>query len=85
VVSSANPDVIRVERVDSSHVELSAVGLGTTTVQIEDDATLYRQLRQQGTPMPTNDLWIAALVIEQGASLCTCDAHFKKLAQLDVV
>jgi len=48
-------------------------------------AALYRQLRQQGTPVPTNDLWIAALVTEHGARLCTRDAHFEKLAQLDVV
>ena len=48
-------------------------------------ASLYRQLRQQGTPIPTNDLWIAALVIEHGASLCSRDAHFQRLAQLDVV
>lgn len=48
-------------------------------------AALYRQLRQQGTPVPTNDLWIAALVVEHGASLCTRDAHFEKLAQLDRV
>jgi len=46
---------------------------------------LYRQLRQQGTPVPTNDLWIAALVTEHGARLCTRDAHFEKLAQLDVL
>jgi len=48
-------------------------------------AALFRQLRQQGTPVPTNDLWIAALVTEHGARLCTRDAHFEKLAQLDVV
>jgi tRNA(fMet)-specific endonuclease VapC len=48
-------------------------------------ASLFRQLRQQGTPVPTNDLWIAALVTEHGASLCTRDAHFDELAQLDVV
>ena len=47
-------------------------------------AALYRQLRQQGTPVPTNDLWIAALVTEHGARLCTRDAHFGKLAQLDL-
>jgi tRNA(fMet)-specific endonuclease VapC len=46
---------------------------------------LYRQLRQQGTPVPTNDLWIAALVTEHGARLCTRDAHFEHLAQLDLV
>jgi len=48
-------------------------------------AALFRQLRQQGTPVPTNDLWIAALVVEHGATLCTRDAHFGHLAQLDVV
>jgi tRNA(fMet)-specific endonuclease VapC len=48
-------------------------------------AALYRQLRQQGTPIPTNDLWIAALVTEHGARLFTCDAHFEELAQLDLV
>ncbi|MGB8329177.1 MAG: hypothetical protein WCE62_03545 [Polyangiales bacterium] len=37
VVSATDPDVIRVERVDSSHVKLSAVGLGTTTIQVEED------------------------------------------------
>ena len=26
-------------------------------------ATVYRQLRKQGTPIPTNDMWIAALVL----------------------
>ena len=48
-------------------------------------AALYRQLRQQGTPIPTNDLWIAALVTERGARLLTRDAHFEHLAQLDLV
>jgi len=48
-------------------------------------AALFRQLRQQGTPVSTNDLWIAALVTEHGARLCTRDAHFGHLAQLDVV
>ena len=48
-------------------------------------AALYRQLRQQGTRVPSNDLWIAALVIEYGASLCRRDAHFGRLAQLGLV
>ena len=52
---------------------------GTTRIY----GTLYRQLRQQGTPVPTNDLWIAALVVEHGLVLATRDAHFKKLPQLE--
>lgn len=46
-------------------------------------ASLYRQLREQGTPIPTNDLWIAALVVEHALTLCSRDPHFKKLPQLD--
>ena len=30
-------------------------------------AQLFRQLRQQGTPIPTNDIWIAALHSQKGA------------------
>jgi tRNA(fMet)-specific endonuclease VapC len=48
-------------------------------------AQVYRQLRTQGTPIPTNDLWIAALVIEHDVALLTRDAHFRHLAQLDLV
>jgi tRNA(fMet)-specific endonuclease VapC len=48
-------------------------------------ATLYRQLRQAGTPIPTNDLWIASLVVEHGLVLYTRDAHFRRLPQLEVL
>jgi tRNA(fMet)-specific endonuclease VapC len=48
-------------------------------------ASLYRQLREQGTPIPTNDLWIAALVVENDLSLCTRDGHFRYLPQLNLV
>jgi tRNA(fMet)-specific endonuclease VapC len=45
-------------------------------------ANLYRQLRQQGTPIPTNDLWIAALVLQHSFVLFARDAHFDALPQL---
>jgi tRNA(fMet)-specific endonuclease VapC len=48
-------------------------------------ANLYLQLRRQGTPIPTNDLWIAALVVEHGLTLATRDRHFAHLPQLDLV
>lgn len=47
-------------------------------------ADLFRQLKQQGTPIPTNDLWIAALVLERNLVLCTRDEHFRNLPQLNV-
>lgn len=42
-----------------------------------------RQLRNQGTPIPTNDLWIAALVMQHNLVLCSRDRHFTHLPQLD--
>ena len=37
------------------------------------------QLKKQGTPIPTNDIWIAAQTIEYGAELITSDKHFEKI------
>ena len=45
-------------------------------------AGIYRQLRKQGTPIPTNDMWIAALVLQHSLALCARDAHFDALPQL---
>jgi tRNA(fMet)-specific endonuclease VapC len=45
-------------------------------------ANVYRQLRKQGTPIPTNDMWIAALVLEHSLVLCARDAHFDALPQI---
>ncbi len=45
-------------------------------------AGVYRQLRQQATPIPTNDMWIAALVLQHSLALSARDAHFDRLPQL---
>lgn len=45
-------------------------------------SSVYRQLRAQGTPIPTNDIWIAALVLQHGLMLCARDRHFDCLPQL---
>jgi tRNA(fMet)-specific endonuclease VapC len=45
-------------------------------------ATLYKQLRKQGTPIPTNDLWISALVLQHSLSLYARDVHFDHLPQI---
>jgi tRNA(fMet)-specific endonuclease VapC len=48
-------------------------------------AELYRELRLRGTPIPTNDLWIAALVVESGLALYTRDAHFRALPHIPTI
>jgi len=45
-------------------------------------ASTYRQLRLQGTPIPTNDLWIAALVLQHNLRLHDRDGHFDHLPQI---
>lgn len=38
-----------------------------------------KQLRQKGTPIPTNDIWIAAHAMESGAELISFDEHFNRV------
>ena len=59
--------------------------LHTTDATIRTYATLYRQLRSQGTPIPTNDLWIAAIVVEHELALYSRDSHFDALPQLNLI
>lgn len=40
---------------------------------------IAKQLRNQGTPIPSNDIWIAAQTVENGAELITSDHHFEKV------
>lgn len=48
-------------------------------------ASVFRQLRKQGTPIPTNDMWIAALVLQHNLALHARDKHFDHLPQLILV
>ena len=45
-------------------------------------ASVFRHLRERGTPIPTNDMWIAALVLEHNLVLHARDEHFDRLPQL---
>jgi tRNA(fMet)-specific endonuclease VapC len=45
-------------------------------------AGVFRQLRLQGTPIPTHDMWVAALVLQHNAVLHARDRHFDRLPQI---
>ena len=45
-------------------------------------AAVFRQLRKQGTPIPTNDMWLAALVLQHNLVLHARDKHFDHLPQV---
>jgi len=45
-------------------------------------ASIFAQLRKQGTPIPVHDIWIAALSIQHDLVLFSRDRHFDNLPQL---
>lgn len=61
--------------------------LGKPTVSVQDatleTAEVFGQLKdllkKAGTPIPINDVWIAAHAVETGAVLVTDDSHFEKV------
>lgn len=45
-------------------------------------ARLFAYLRKKGAPIPINDLWIAAVALQNEATLLTFDQHFALLPQI---
>jgi tRNA(fMet)-specific endonuclease VapC len=46
---------------------------------------LVNHLKEAGTPVPTNDIWIAATALGQGAAVITRDAHFDHFKGMFVI
>ena len=45
-------------------------------------ALILNYLKNSGTPIPTNDIWIAASAMQHGLVLLTSDQHFLSLPQI---
>ena len=45
-------------------------------------AVILNSLRSSGTPIPTNDVWIAATAMQHGLRVVTTDQHFLKVRQI---
>lgn len=79
-------------RRDRNEAEL-ATFIDHPAVQIfEVDAEVSRlyaeivvDLRKAGTPVPTNDIWIAAIAARNGAAVLTCDEHFQRIGRVGAV
>jgi tRNA(fMet)-specific endonuclease VapC len=63
-----------------SHGAVEVVQIGEITA--DRYSRIAEQLKRQGTPIPTNDIWVAAQAMEQGAELVTMDHHFEKISGL---
>ncbi len=63
---------------------------GVKIVEIDKDVAdryglLVKLLREQGTPIPANDIWIAAAAMETGSRLVTYDKHFSVIPGLPLL
>ena len=50
--------------------------ISITAETAEYFAKVFTDLKQNGTPIPLNDVWIATQAMEHGAELLTLDKHF---------
>lgn len=66
---------------DSPRVKVFVVDVETADFY----ATVLEQLKQAGTPIPTNDIWIAATAFQQGYKLITNDKHFNMVPGLGLI
>lgn len=62
------------------HPAVRVVSVGESTSRCY--AHLKHFLRMQGTPIPENDIWIAALALEHAVPVLTSDEHFNHLPQI---
>lgn len=69
---------ILVDFMKSSRVWLREIDEETS----ERYAAIFCYLREKGTPIPTNDLWIAATAMQFGLRVVTMDKHFRKVPQI---
>ena len=63
---------------DSPRVTLYSIDENTA----EYYCVIINQLKKNGTPIPTNDIWIAAAAFQHGLTLYTLDKHFCKIEGL---
>jgi tRNA(fMet)-specific endonuclease VapC len=59
---------------------VGVLSLDDTTA--ERYAVIFDYLKKNGTPIPINDIWIAACAMQHGLVLVTSDKHFSTLPQI---
>ncbi len=69
--------------------ELEEFMANAVVVELSVDSQVARiygeivaDLRSAGTPVPTNDIWIAAVAARAGATVLTYDDHFEAISRV---
>jgi tRNA(fMet)-specific endonuclease VapC len=75
---SKENEVLLQKFLDSSNVSTITITDKTTKLF----AAIFQRLKLAGTPINTNDIWIAALTLENDCLLVTLDSDFKRVPDL---
>ena len=75
--SRINKNVQRIEQLISTTLILECDS-GTA----RNYGEIKKALKEQGTPIPENDIWIAALAVQHDAILAARDRHFEHIGPL---
>ena len=64
--------------------------LGVSIIDVDEEVArkyslIYSALSAKGTPIPINDVWIAASCMSVGGTLLTRDRHFEHIEQIDKI
>lgn len=60
------------------------------TLNINEQTSVFygkikSELKKNGTPIPENDIWIAALTLQYNSTLVTNDNHFNLISNLSIL
>jgi tRNA(fMet)-specific endonuclease VapC len=69
------------EFLDAPRVQIYSIDENTA----EFYADILHGLRERGTPIPTNDIWIASVSFQHGLKLFSKDEHFKNISGLILI
>ena len=66
-----------INKIDNLRVEVSILNCDDFTAKFYGE--VKTQLRRKGTPIPENDLWIAATALQYDLTLVARDSHFDNI------
>jgi predicted nucleic acid-binding protein len=75
------------EEVNRKELDLFLESSRVKILMVEEDtaeyyAKIFHDLKKKGTPIPTNDMWIAASAMQHGLWLVSSDDHFRHIEGL---
>lgn len=78
----SNQTPLRIQEIKQVEQAVEVLQVSPTTAKIYGE--IKNQLKLDGTPIPENDIWIAALAKEHNLPLLTRDQHFQYVTNLTI-